>query len=267
MNHEHDYSSRRSELAPKLKRNRSRHRHGRQSESSSGGDNEGPSLITMLFVAVALATIFNLSKTSYNDPATVHFKGQVLRGGMNEEQYIRYQAQQQMNGGYNGAAPLMNGSPQYATVYNPAAGQQPAEGHGPWVAAPVIAQGIAQNQNFNQMNQQNQFVAQPMKMNDMIQGADNIGITGAPDVAQSPVLADEPNQEVVATPDAPADEAPQAVAATPPVPPQPIELSASYSEVVGGGTVPNPLLAGYKDNWDPIENGDQPVFWHIPKAG
>jgi len=28
-----------------------------------------------------------------------------------------------------------------------------------------------------------------------------------------------------------------------------------------------PALAGYKNIWDPIESGDQPVFWHIHKTG
>lgn len=52
------------------------------------------------------------------------------------------------------------------------------------------------------------------------------------------------------------------------------ETVMQYSNSVGATTASAPAspsdsdpLNGYKDTWDPHENSDTPVFWHVPKAG
>jgi len=262
----------RSEKAPKLRRsarrrnpnnysqnnNNSHYRHSRHRDDSNG---DGPSLITMLFVAVALATIFNLSKSGASDPMSVHFKGQNIRGGMSEEQYMRLQAQQQMNGGYHGNMPLLNGAPQYSSSNS-------VNGFGYGNNSPQMNQlqtwdtSANNNMPLQGQGQQNALVMQQVQqapaenfniqgtMTEMIENVDNIGITGAEGIQQN--AGGGVQADVTVVPDtAPAAEG----TIVPDAPP------------AEGGVVPNPVLAGYKDNWDPLENGDQPVFWHIPKAG
>ena len=279
-----------SEQAPKLRRShRTRKRHSHKNgHGGSSTDDDGPSLITMLFIAVALATIFNLSKSGGADPVTVNFKGHSIRGGLTEEQYLRAQAQQQMNGRYNGNSPLLNGAPEYANSvysnkningfgYNPVTrvnyNDPTFDGNvnhnqeqGLWSQAQKNApipnndqsQQIVHQQAPSQSTQENFNIKGGM--NDMIKNVDNIGVLQSNESSSQPPAENNPqlmNGEAISQQD-------QAIAS----PNNKVVMTSSNSgSPIGGGTIPYPSLDGFKDNWDPVEAGDQPVFWHIPKAG
>lgn len=252
------------------------HYHQIPPHMNSGGGREGPAVLTMLFVAVALATLFNMSKNSANAPPVVPVAGVAFKNNLRSGGAVPYAQHVHGNGYvYNYAVPSgAYNTQQNSEMMNPNVNIFPGQmglggaGGAGGLSTPVVhPPGNAPIPPLPG-TEPVAAVAEPIvvpaakNMENIPQGEPFVASSTAAAASSSTSTATDSAAAVAPAAAAPAAAAP-AAAAVPAAAAEPIAVAAAKGMV----PIENPELNGYKDTWDPWEETDQPVFWHIPKAG